>query len=1138
MKINKKEYLTATTEFCSVPHQDYNFLDIKPDVGILERHIGLLKDMREDMFAIASLTIIGNTYGNFVASNCYSKFTDIYVHTSTSLEFYPSKFIYIHQCDNIDDDVLSQIRENECIVLAPSSLACFNYYENKYQLTRKMYETVDYTLYVPSYLNEEFLRYFHYYFNDKKEFDYNNLVNLCIMVKNAGEIFEKVLLENLYYVDRWTILDTGSTDGTQDVIRRVMKNKKGRLYEEPFVNFKDSRNACLDFAGKSCKYNVMLDDTYVIQGKFKEFLEEVRGDQFADSYSLIVKSDDTEYYSNRVTKTENNLKYIYKIHEVIQQNDNVNVVIPNTKAWIFDYRNDYMQHRTMDRKQYDLKLLFEDYKENPDDPRSLYYIAQTYNLLGEHEKATEYFLKRAYHHNVGFKQEKVDAIFEAARNYNFKLNKPWEECEKLYLQSYELDPTRPDALYFVGVHYHMKGDMNTSYQYMKKAFEIGYPVHSQFSLKPTLSFYYVPKFLAQLSYMQNDIQTGYACSMLFLEKNKDNKTDPEYETMSSWCSIFEELINYHNAPPLQTTNSNEPVLCFIVDGGYSSWTGRDILSKGVGGSETWAIEMTRYIKKNFNYRVVVFCKCDKKDVFEGVEYFPLPEYYSFIKSTQIHTCVVSRFSKYIPTVIKGNAGNVILALHDISPIGNVIPINEKLKNVVCLSEWHKEKFIKQFPVFKDITTYHSYGIDKNIFDVTEDNKKNRHSFIYSSFPNRGLFVLLKMWDDIKKKFPYAILDIYSDVYGSWTEENFPEEMKEIRKYLWRDDGIYIGYYKNIRYHRWVNKKTLAEAWKKADVWFYPCKFEETFCLTGLEAASTKTLAITNNLAALQTTVGDRGVIIEGDVTTEEWQRRALGEIVEILNDDNKKEELTNKNYEWSKYNTWEKRAVEFVNSYINKDVGKLTNHVFLDNRLDYMDMYNWSNDLPPNSDSRLIFESILKNFEGKRCDILEIGTYTGTSVIEMLKILPLANAVVIDMWENYDEKYDNKSISYLSYMEENNVEKVFYENVKVSGMQNRIQAFKGDSKDVLLYNLNDFRFNFIYVDGSHMCLDTYLDLVLSWRLLRVGGIMGIDGYLYKINDSCKDLERPYEAVEHFMKKYKGNYELINKGYRVFLKKIR
>jgi hypothetical protein len=170
------------------------------------------------------------------------------------------------------------------------------------------------------YLNENkidsFKQTFQYFFEKDNEavLNYDNLINLCIMVKNGGEQFEDMLNKNMHLIDRWTILDTGSTDKTIDIINKVLVGKKrGELFQEPFINFRDSRNRCLELAGTHCKYNLMLDDTYIIEGDLRDFLNTVRGDQISDSFTLIVKSSDSEYGSNRITKSEKKLKYIHKI---------------------------------------------------------------------------------------------------------------------------------------------------------------------------------------------------------------------------------------------------------------------------------------------------------------------------------------------------------------------------------------------------------------------------------------------------------------------------------------------------------------------------------------------------------------------------------------------------------------------------------------------------------------------------------------------------------------------------------------------------------------------------------------------------------------------------------------------------------
>ena len=347
-----------------------------------------------------------------------------------SLKNIKPKKIYINldgPKNNEDKSLCLQTRN----LLTKEIKALHNVYQYRFNLSG-----TNQFLYVSDEHLSTFMQYFHYYF-DGDIFNYNNLIHLCIMVKNGGNLFEKMLLENIKWIDRWTILDTGSTDNTIEIINRVLVGKKkGKLYQEPFINFRESRNRCLELCETNCKYNVMLDDTYIIQGDFRGFLDEVRGDQFADSYSLLIKSDDTEYYSNRVTKSKNKLRYIYTIHEVIQKDNNTNVVIPATRSWIFDMRADYMENRTMGRKDYDLKCLFEMIEEYPDDPRHLYYVAQTYNLLEKPELAAEYFFKRAFHPVEGFEQEKIDALFEMTRIYNYKLNKLQHYFSSLFTKSY------------------------------------------------------------------------------------------------------------------------------------------------------------------------------------------------------------------------------------------------------------------------------------------------------------------------------------------------------------------------------------------------------------------------------------------------------------------------------------------------------------------------------------------------------------------------------------------------------------------------------------------------------------------------------------------------------------------------------
>jgi hypothetical protein len=907
-------------------HAEFNNLTIIPDNGILERHIGLLNDLAKDLI-LKTISIVGD---QLLSPKLNMDVIDLNDEKIPDIIYFTDEKLV----DNLLNDT-----NNKPLLFGPRNLSNNKNYNHIYNLTDIKYDDIfkeeekkgnivqpKMSLYIPDNLFTEFYKNFYYYINsEKKEFNYDNLINLCIMVKNGGDIFRKILQENLPYIDRWTILDTGSTDNTIEIIQDVLKDKKGELYQEPFINFRDSRNRCLELCGKLCKFNVMLDDTYIIKGNLREFLNTVRGDSFSDSFSFYIKSDDVEYCSNRVTKSEKNLKYIFKIHEVIQKENNKNVIIPQNVAYIKDLSNKYMKTRTFERKHDDLRLLFEELEENPDEPRTLYYIAQTFGFIQEKEKSLEYFLKRVNHKNVGFLQEKIDALFEATRLMNFELNFPWEQCEKNYLECFEMDKERPDCLYYLGVHY-LESNKEKAYQYLKHAYEIGYPEHRQYGLKPTISFYFIPKFLAILCYEFSNFKLGEECSLLFINKynemkkliiDKNVNTDIDYSLMSNWYYIFHLINKLKQCEKIETP---QRIVSIIADGGFSEWTGRDILKNGVGGSETWVIEMTRWMEKHSknyqyeNYKYVVFCKTSSIDTFENVEYRPLEDMYNFFSENYIHTCIISRYSYYIPLAIEAGIENIHFILHDVGMAGNIVPIHPNLKKIFCLTEWHKETTLKTFPQFYNIIEVFNYGIDKKLFESSE-NLKLSNSFIYSSFPNRGLIILLKMWLKIREIIPDATLNIYCDLYGSgsqgkWSNDNFPNEMDDIRKKLDELKG------NGITYHGWVSKKVLAYAWKKAEFWLYPCKFSETFCLTALEAATSQTLVITNDLAALQETVGNRGIVIKGDANTEEWEKETLLEIRKIKNDPIRQQDFIKINYDWSKERSWEKRAEIYFEKYI------------------------------------------------------------------------------------------------------------------------------------------------------------------------------------------------------------------------------
>jgi predicted O-methyltransferase YrrM/tetratricopeptide (TPR) repeat protein len=1159
--LNGNTYSVLPTDFPIQPHAEYFNLKIYPDVGRCERIVGLLVDMIDDIYPGSTVGVIGWRRGGFVPINCRRRgvAVQVYPGAGQTLEDVPAEFrpapalrrrapsvVFIEEGDETADEPVRLALSSKPLVVAVDVPATLK------PTQRLRLADTPFSAWLQPHHIPLFRTAFHYYMDETAKaggdgiLAYDNLIHLVIMVKNAGAGFEQVLRNNLPVIDRWTVLDTGSTDGTQDVVRKVLGGvKKGALYEEPFINFRESRNRSLELAGTRCKFALILDDTYWVDGPLRSFLNLVRGDQFATSYSGMILSGDSEYYSNRIIKTEAGLRYMYTIHEVIQDEGNTNVVIPKDQCRLVDECSPFMEGRTKGRKARDIELLEGMLEEDPDNPRHLYYLAQTYKCLENWEKTAEYFEKRIAFPKEGFLQEKVDACFELARLYNFTLKKPWPVCKALYEKSFELEPRRPDALYFIGIHYQMEGDATTAFRYFKQAIGIGYPIHTQYSLKPTLYYHFLPKFLVPLCYQFEEFALGEATAKLFLENNKP--TEDSYELVANWRSIFQHLLKAEAelaAAPSQALRGDKPLLVLLADGGFAPWTGRDILTKGVGGSETYIIEMARHIQAAGVWQVAVLCNCGQPDLFEDVHYVPLEQTYSFLARHTVKACVVSRFSEYVPACMRlPSVESVFLVLHDLGPSGSIIPVHEKLRGIFCLTEWHKGYFLERFPQFADRTHAFGYGINRELIERLRGEaappQKVPHRFIYSSFPNRGLLPLLRMWPRIQARWPDATLHVYTDLSNAWVNRVAPDTVADIRAKLAELAAAGAA----VTVKGWVDKATLTRAWLEADVWFYPCTFQETYCLTAMEAAATRTLAVTNDLAALQNTVGRRGVMIPGDATDRTWQQRALETLFSAVDNALVKETLLRDNEAWAASQSWSARAAEFQKKFLqpleaaappSKAPAKQA-HKNVRPELNYADMYNWTNDLPDNT--RHLFEAALRSAtEGKVAPkLLEIGTYAGTSTVEMLKLVPAATAVTVDRWEDYDE-FGNPVLGEIGARK---IMNIYHENMDAGGVAHRVRALRGDSSEKLIELLREgYQFDFIYVDGGHKCLDCYADMVLSWPLLKRGGILAVDDVLFKAEKKDTDpLAVPYAGVEYFVQKYKGQYEIVHSGYRLYLKKL-
>ena len=142
--------------------------------------------------------------------------------------------------------------------------------------------------------------------------------------------------------------------------------------------------------------------------------------------------------------------------------------------------------------------------------------------------------------------------------------------------------------------------------------------------------------------------------------------------------------------------------------------------------------------------------------------------------------------------------------------------------------------------------------------------------------------------------------------------------------------------------------------------------------------------------------------------------------------------------------------------------------------------------------------------------VLEMGSWEGRSAIFSLNYFPNAKLTIIDV----------------------SIRKPLLENL--APFMNRVETLQGTSTMGLeTLRLADRKFDFIYIDGEHSEAQTMIDSILSWQLLKVGGVVIWDDYLWKEGG---DIDQPKKAVDTFLDLYKGHIEVLHHGYQVIARK--
>jgi glycosyltransferase involved in cell wall biosynthesis len=267
-----------------------------------------------------------------------------------------------------------------------------------------------------------------------------------MIVKNESGVIRRCLDSVRPFIQHWVIVDTGSTDGTQAIIREHMKDIPGELHERPWKNFGHNRSEALGFARGKADYILVIDADEELVGENGFVLP-----SGADTYMVLYSFDDSPVTWHRATFVKASLPWRYEgvLHEYLECGRPPDRQILE-KIRIVSHTDGARNVDPVKKYENDAKILEQGLRDEPDNRRYVFYLAQSYRDARNTEKAIEVYERRVA--MGGWEEEVYYSMLEVAV-LKRRAKHPSASIVDAFLRAYQYRPSRAESLVELSSHY-------------------------------------------------------------------------------------------------------------------------------------------------------------------------------------------------------------------------------------------------------------------------------------------------------------------------------------------------------------------------------------------------------------------------------------------------------------------------------------------------------------------------------------------------------------------------------------------------------------------------------------------------------------------------------------------------------------
>ena len=376
-------------------------------------------------------------------------------------------------------------------------------------------------------------------------------ITLCMIVKDEHHVIERCLESLHKYIDRYDITDTGSTDGTQDIIKKFFDEKgiPGEVHQSDWKGFGKSRTESLENAKKNgADYAWVIDADDNLEGDFTESLDFINKTRFS-SYSLrITRGENFTWWRNQMFKLEDNWKYVGILHEYADCEDRENKQMAQLPGqYGIHARTEGARNVNITPKEKyekDATILL-DALTNPSNPdyephndRYHFYLAQSYFDAGDFRNAMMWYEKRAAMGN--WQEEVYYSIFRSAMCTGL-LNEPFETTTLKFMEAWNYRPNRAEPLHQLSRVFRLNNKPRLAYLYASMGSKIPFPAQDILFIAGDVYEWQMLDELSATAFYVGEFEEGISATNSLLE-NLDKVPKTEHERIKQNKIMYEEAI--------------------------------------------------------------------------------------------------------------------------------------------------------------------------------------------------------------------------------------------------------------------------------------------------------------------------------------------------------------------------------------------------------------------------------------------------------------------------------------------------------------------------------------------------------------------------------------------------------------------